>query len=153
MAMIVYGTHVFTKMKGYYGLKEECPYCHRAYKKAYVKYSKWWHLSYIPLIPLKKRYYKMCPICTGAIELTSREAKDQMERAYDINEPQQLEMYAKHILAKKPKGLLAHDMSYEFWVKDLITGEEICVATNLSKDRVNEIKKERGLKKLQIFDV
>ena len=43
MALIVYGTHVFTKFKGYYGMKEECPYCHRKYQKGYVRYSKWVH--------------------------------------------------------------------------------------------------------------
>ena len=152
MALIVYGTHVFTKFKGYYGMKEECPYCHRKYQKGYVRYSKWVHFEYIPLFPVKILYLKMCPICGKAYELTGKEAKEQMEYANETSE-QKLEMYAKHILAKKPKGIMTCDTSYEFWVKDLVTGEEICIASDLAKEEVKRMKKQRGIKKLQIIDV
>ena len=48
---------------------------------------------------------------------------------------------------------MALDTSYEFWVKDVTTGEDICVATGLSKDVVKNMKKERGLKNFNFFDV
>lgn len=116
MAIIVYGTHVFTKLTGYYGQREECPVCHRIYQKGYVRNTVWAHLEYIPLFPVKK------------------------------------EPYAKHVLAKKPTGFMSTDNSYEFWIRDLMTGEEILVASDITKDQVKQIKKSRGYKKVPIVN-
>lgn len=151
MGVIIYGTRVFTKLEGYYGEKEECPNCHKVYQKGYVKNSVWAHLDYLPLFPIKKVYFKMCPICGRGYELKKKEAKKEMVNSTISN--QSLEVYAKHILANKPKGIMSVDNSYELWVKDLTTGEEICTASNLSKDVIKDIKKERGLKKIQIKDI
>lgn len=152
MGMILYGTRVFTKQEGYFGEKEECTVCKRVYQKAYVRYKVWAHLNYIPLFPIKKTYFKMCPICGNGQEIKSKEAKAEMLNTKETSD-QNLEVYAKHILANKPKGILSTDTSYELWVKDLSTGEEICVDTDLYKDAVKDIKKERGLKKLEIRNV
>ena len=152
MYFIIYGTRYFTKFEGFYGEKEECPYCHKVYKKAYVKYTKWAHICHLPIFPIKKTYFKMCPICSNGVELKSKEGKEEMENANNTDE-QKLEAYAKHILIKKPKGILEADRSYEFFIKDLITGEEICVASDLSKDDIKNMKKDRGLKNIQIIDV
>lgn len=152
MGIIMYGTRVFTKHEGYFGEKEECPVCHKIYQKGYVKNSVWAHLNYVPLFPIKKTYFKMCPICGHGIELKSKEAKDEMLNINDLSD-QNLEVYAKHILAKKPKGIMSVDTSYELWVKDILTGEEMCIATELSKDIIKRVKKERGLKKIQIINI
>lgn len=150
--MIIYGTRVFTKHEGFYGQREECPNCHRIYKKAYVKNSVWGHLDYIPLIPIKKYYFKMCPICGMGTELKSKQAKMEMQTTYDMTNPN-LQIYAIHILAQKPKGIMATDNSYQVWVRDLTTNENICIASNTTKDMVKQIKKERGLKNLPITDM
>ena len=152
MGIIMYGTRVSTKFEGYYGNSEECMECHKTYQKAYVKHTVWTHLNYIPLFPVKKEYFKMCPICGNGIVLKSSEAKEEIESGNDTSS-QNLKLYAKHIIAKKPKGLLDVDTSYEVWVKDLSTGEDTCIATDLSKDVVKNIQKERGLKKIEIIDV
>lgn len=152
MGMIMYGTKTFTKFKGYFGDKEECPCCHKTYKKAYVKYTTWFHLDEIPLFPVKSTYYKMCPICGDSIEVNGKQAKSEMISLEEA-ETQQLETYAKHILANKPKGIMSVDTSYEFWVKDMVTNEEICIATNLDKDTVKRMKKERGLKNFKIINI
>lgn len=152
MAVIVYGTHVFTKLAGYFGPREECPFCHRVYQKGYVKNSVWAHLEYIPLFPVKKTYFKMCPVCGRGLELKNKEAKAEMAGS-GAEYRQQIEAYAKHILAKKPEGFMATDASYEFWVKDLSTGEEILVASEITKDMVKRMKKSRGYKKFSIIDV
>lgn len=152
MGFIMYGTRVSTKFEGYYGNREECTVCHKIYQKAYVKNTVWAHLNYIPLFPVKKYYFKMCPICGRGVELKSRVAKEEI--ASDNNtSSQNLKVYAKHIIANKPKGFLEVDTSYQVWVKDLSTGEDICIVTDLSKDVVKDIKKERGLKKIDIIDV
>ncbi len=152
MAVIVYGTHVFTKLTGYFGQREECPFCHRVYKKGYVRNSVWAHLEYIPLFPVKKTYFKMCPVCGRGVELKNKEAKAEMISAGE-GERQEFEAYARHILAKKPKGIMSTDSSYEFWIKDMVSGEEILVASDITKDTVKRIKKSRGYKKVPIIDV
>ena len=152
MGMIVYGTKTFTKFVGYFGEKETCNNCQKTYKKRYVKNTVWAHLDYIPLFPVKKTYSVMCPICGDGISLKSKEAKEDMKNA-DLSDCPNIELFAKHILEKKPKGILSTDNSYELWTKDLDSGEEICIATDITKDVIKNVKKTRGYKKVNIIDV
>lgn len=71
-----------------------------------------------------------------------KEAKAEMLNSKD--EEQRLDTYAKHILAKKPKGIMSVDTSYELYVKDLNKNEEICVVSGITKDTVKEMKKIEG---------
>lgn len=152
MALIIYGTKVFRKMVGYYGERLECGNCHRVYQRSYVKSSRWVHIDYIPLFPVKSTYLKICPVCGSGVELNKKDAKLEMNNLNLVSN-QAFEVYAKHILAKKPKGAFAVDNSYELWVKDLVTGEDICIAVDITKDMVKNVKKNRGLKKLEIRDI
>ncbi len=43
--------------------------------------------------------------------------------------------------------------TYEFYVKDLNTNEDICVRTGLTKATMKEMKKSRGLKKVSITEL
>ena len=150
--MYVYGTKVFTKCMGSYGQEESCPACGKRYKQSFVRCSKWAHLDYIPIFPMKKTYEKICPICGLGVTLTNKEAKAEMA-ASQKDESQHIEIYAKHILAKKPKKLMEADQSYEIWARDLNTNEETRLAFDVSKEIVKETKKARGLKKINIIDV
>lgn len=149
---IEYGTTVFTKFEGFFGEKVECPICHKNYKQAYVRNSVWAHLSYIPLFPLKKKYFKMCPICGNGVELKRREAKAEMINKAETFQ-QDIKIYAKHNLINKPNGFFAVDDSYELWAKDMLTGEEICISSKITKTSISEEKKARGLKKIDIIEV
>ncbi|MCM1181963.1 MAG: hypothetical protein NC337_01145 [Roseburia sp.] len=149
MAIIVYGTHVFTKMAGYYGPREECPVCGRSYKKGYVRIRRWAHVEYIPLFPVKTTYFKMCPICGRGVDLKKKEAKAEMAGSRDDG-GQAFEAYAKHILANRPSGFMSTDNSYELWLKDLATGEEIRVASELTKKELKKMKKIRGYKQIPV---
>lgn len=150
MATIVYGTHVFTKFKGYYGAKEECPNCNRIYAKGYVRVMVWAHLEYIPLFPIKINYFKQCPICGKGKSLKLSQAKSEMENSARTD--QNFEVYAKHFQTDQKKGLFSSDSNYEVWVKDLVSGEDTCVLANVCKATVKEQKKNRGLKKLEITE-
>lgn len=152
MAVFIYGTKAFTSFKGYFGQREECPNCHKVYKKGYTKISKWAHVDYIPLFPVGSSYSKFCPVCGNGDIIKSKVAKQEMAMPTD-NEPQQLKVYAKHILANKPKGFLEADSSYEVWVRDEITGEDMLLISNVAKDVIKNIKKNRGLKVLPIVDI
>ena len=149
MGTIVYGTKTFSKNMGYYGPKELCIGCGRTYKTAIVKYTSWFHIDYLPIIPTKKKFFKMCPVCGAATELQKDNAKQLISKA-DNEGFAGFEALARHIMADKPKGILATDNSYQIWVKDLSTGEEICVQSNATKEDIKQFKLERGYKKLPI---
>lgn len=150
--MFTYGSKVFTKFMGYYGQQEECPACRKVYRKSYVRLSKWAHFDEIPIFPMKKTYNKICPICGNGYGLDAKQAKAEMA-AGPKDETQNIQVYAKRILAKKPKKLLEADRSYEIWVRDLNTNEETRIASDVGKDIVKSIKKDRGLKKIEIMEV
>lgn len=152
MATVYYGTRVFSKFVGFYGPKMECPKCHRTYKYSYVKFSSWFHIYYLPLVPTKTVYFKSCPICGAGYELKKKEAVLEIKAGSD-GEFQGLEPHAKHVLANKPKGIMKADNSYELWVKDLATGEDILVASEITKGELKNFKKERGYKKVPIETV
>ena len=147
----VYGSRTFTSNKGYFGNKETCQHCQKSYIPSYIKVSTWAHFDYIPIFPIKTRYYKMCPICGHNNELTRKEAKPLMINP--DNGTQNLKTYAKHVLHNKPEKKLQTDTSYELWVKDLTTGEDICISTGLTKSDIKTSKRNRGLKKIEIIDV
>lgn len=152
MAIFIYGTKVFTKAMGYYGPAEECPNCHKVYSKSFVRAKTWAHLDYVPLFPVKTRFFQECPICGLGQEMKSKEAKAQM-LSLGAAQGQSLSFFARHLVKNKPKGLLATDNTYELWVKDEVTGQELCLGTQLTKDDIKRRKKNRAIKNLPIFDV
>lgn len=152
MAMYIYGTRSTTKLAGYFGPESTCPHCGKTYPKAYLKIGKYFHIDYIPLIPLKGNYFRMCPICGIGTELKSKEGKAEIAQLGPANAPK-LSYYSRHILKDKPKGLLKADNSYEFWVRDEATGEETCISAKLSKSDLKDRKKARGIKNLPVYEV
>ena len=153
MTMVVYGSHVFPKFVGYFGEKVLCPNCHKTYKPAYVKNSVWGHIYYIPLIPLKTYYNKICPVCGYGDMLKKKDAMVEMAKPTDDSR-QEFQYYAKHILANKSTKMLQADTSYEIYAKDLVSGEETCILAGVPKGRVKGVKKMFGLKEnISITDV
>ena len=152
MGAIYYGTRTFSKHVGYFGPVQECENCHRAYKKAFVKFSSWFHIDYIPLIPTKTVYFKACPVCGRGFELRKKDAKMEMQNGGNDG-TQVLTPHAKHILANKPKGLLATDSSFELWLKDEASGEDILIASEITKEDIKNFKKERGWKKVPMENI
>ena len=106
----------------------------------------------IPIFRTKLSYNKICPICGHGYSVTGKEGKAEMA-AGPKDETQQIEVYAKRIMAKKPKKLLQADRSYELWVKDVNRNEETMLADDLTKDFIKTAKKDRGLKKIPIIEV
>ncbi len=149
MGAIYYGTRTFSKHMGYFGPVQECVNCHRSYKKAFVKFNSWFHIDYIPLVPTKTVYFKACPVCGHGVELKSKEAKAEMVNGPDDGS-QVLTPHIKHVLANKPKGILKADTSYELWLKDEVSGEDILVASGIDTEDIKRFKKERGYKKVPV---
>lgn len=150
--IVFWGTHVFTRFVGFSGDNSACRNCGLGYKKRIVKESHWAHFEYIPLFPVNIKYQIICPVCGN------RYTVDHIDMVLDFeplkSDPQpDIEVYAKHILAKKPDGAFKTDYSYELWAKDLHTGNETRLGTNCTKTNVNNFKKNLGYKKLEIIEV
>jgi hypothetical protein len=54
-----------------------CPQCHNSTFYRYISVTSWFSLFFVPLIPVKRRDYLVCPICSRALALR----KDQREMA------------------------------------------------------------------------
>lgn len=152
MIVVFWGTHVFTRLVGFSGDRSICSDCELGYKKRVIKESHWVHFEYIPLFPIKSKYHIVCPVCG------KRRTVEIIDMVYDFvplkYDPQpDIEIYAKHILAKKPDGWFETDYSYELWARDLRTGNVICVGTNCTKKNVKNFKKNLGYKKIEIIEV
>ena len=109
------------------------------------------HSRYGSMSQWIKTVIKGNPICGNGIELKAKEAKAEMASG-SIND-QNIQIYAKHFNANKPKGLLAVDTNYEVWVKDVNTGEDIGLVNNIDKDFIKSLKKERGIKIIPIREI
>lgn len=143
MGTIVYGTYHFTKLMGYFGEPTTCPVCRRTYKQAIVKDVKWGHVDYIPLLPMGSQYIQECPICAEDKNLTKKLAQNIMNKPGDGAE-QKLTPFVRYDKPNKYR---------EFIIKDEASGEEICVASGISKSDCKHIAKDRGLKKVPIIEM
>lgn len=52
-----------------------CPRCNNVNRWPVLQYTTWFTLFFIPLIPLRKKYYEMCPICRAGREMKKDQAK------------------------------------------------------------------------------
>ncbi|MGN0403056.1 MAG: hypothetical protein ACI4HQ_12470 [Acetatifactor sp.] len=136
MSVIYYGVHYFNHNKGSYGARMACPSCGKEYRRVYIKQSKWFHIDYIPLIPLVPDYVKICPVCGDGEKVKGRDAKAEIA-AGEGNNASELKPYVKHVKAEK---------KYEFWYKDLGTGEDMFLFGGLKKGDLKRELKARGLK-------
>jgi hypothetical protein len=57
-----------------------CPRCHNATTYRWMSVTSWFSLFFIPVVPLKRRDYLVCPVCTRALELK----RDQREMAANL---------------------------------------------------------------------
>ena len=142
-----YGVHVFPKFMGYFGQIEECEHCHKRYKKSMIRLSKWAHFDYLPIFPCGTEYFYACPVCGAGKRMKKAEAKAILEAPSDPSQ-QNIQIYAKHVAANPGD----RKTSYELWMRDLVTGEDLCIRNNLNKAMVKQEKKNRGLKELAIVE-
>lgn len=141
MGVVYYGTYHFTKLVGYFGDDVPCNRCGKQYKPAVIKDRKWGYIDYIPLLPLGSKYVRTCPICAESVVLPKKAAKNIIKGT---------------AAAQEFKGIIKYDKPNkyrEFFVKDMVSGEEFCVATGVGKDECKYMAKERGLKKPEVENI
>jgi zinc-ribbon family len=61
-------------------LPNKCARCGREEFARYFTVTKWFSLFFIPLIPYSTKHFLVCPTCTNARELTTRETQARAEQ-------------------------------------------------------------------------
>lgn len=63
-------------------LPKDCFRCYNKTERELVKVTTWFTLFFIPLIPYRREYYLVCPVCQAADQLSKQEfvaVKGQLE--------------------------------------------------------------------------
>ena len=141
MAVFYYGVESFKKVFGPKGDPEECPFCHKTYQKTYVKFNKWGHLDYIPLIPMGADYYSFCPVCFNGGKLVKDEKKKAKATVKDKSAPT-TNLVPKGINHKAEK-------TWDLILEDKNSGETFNIVTGVKKSEYKQVKKNRFYKKIE----
>ncbi len=75
--MIIFGYRAGKRKDLGEALPVRCPRCNNSTFYRYMSVTSWFSLFFIPVIPLKRRDYLVCPVCTRALSLR----RDQREMA------------------------------------------------------------------------
>ena len=75
--MIIFGYRAGKRKDFGEALPIRCPQCNNATFYRYMSVTSWFSLFFIPIIPIKRRDYLVCPICSRAIGVR----RDQREMA------------------------------------------------------------------------
>lgn len=57
------------------GNEYRCPRCGNVRHWPVTQYTSWLSLFFVPVIPYRKKYYEMCPICRAGRELSAEQAR------------------------------------------------------------------------------
>ncbi len=78
--MLIFGYRAGKRKDLGEALAMRCPRCNNTTFYRYMSVTSWFSLFFIPVIPLKRRDYLVCPVCTRALQLR----KDQRELASNL---------------------------------------------------------------------
>jgi len=141
MGVVYYGVESFKKVYGPKGEVKECSYCHKAYQETYVKFNKWGHIDYIPLIPLGADYYHFCPVCFSGDKFI-KEGKKEAKRVVKESTPATTNLV--------PRGVIhSAEKRYDLFLDDKNSGESIPIRTSMTKSEYKQLKKSRFYKKIE----
>ncbi len=141
MGTFYYGVESFKKVYGPKGEPKECPFCHKVYQETYVKFNKWGHLDFIPLIPLGSDLYHFCPVCFTGDKLVKGEKKAAKKLVKDKTAPTtNLVPRGVHHKAEK---------TWDLFLDDKNSGETFTIQSAMKKSDYKKLKKDRFYKKIQ----
>ncbi len=75
--MLIFGIHTAQKHFGSEGMFR-CGHCNNEGLWQLVENTLWFSLFFIRLIPLKRNYLSVCPVCGFSVEKTKKEFKELM---------------------------------------------------------------------------
>ncbi|MBR5937326.1 MAG: hypothetical protein IKZ90_03515 [Clostridiales bacterium] len=140
MAVYYYGVRSFKKVYGPKGEPKECSYCHKVYQETYVKFNKWGHIDYIPLLPMGADYYHFCPVCFSGDKFDKKGKKEAKKIVKDQTAPT-TNLVPKGINHKAQK-------TWDLVLEDKNSGEVLPVASGMKKSDYKALKKNRFYKKI-----
>ncbi len=78
--MIFYGTKIFVKQLGNVHQAAMCGHCRAQTGHAVIRHWTWFTLFFIPLIPLWKSYFVVCPGCGEKTKIKKSDAKKMISQ-------------------------------------------------------------------------
>lgn len=78
--IFIFGYHPITKIEGPVE-EHECPNCHNTKHWLLGKMTYFVNVFFIPLIPTKTEYFKVCPVCKFRNDITREEYSKNKEYA------------------------------------------------------------------------
>ena len=141
MGVVYYGVESFKKIYGPQGEPKTCSYCHQTYQETYVKFNKWGHIDYIPLIPLGADYWHFCPVCFQGDKFV-KEDKKEAKRIVKMKTPPTTNLVPKGIIHQAEK-------TYDLILEDKNSGQTFPIRTSMSKSDYKTLKKNRFYKKIE----
>ena len=143
--MVVYGVKSFKKVYGPKGEPVACPFCHKVYQETYVKFRKWGHIDYLPLLPLGSDLYHFCPVCFFGDKF-DKQGKKQAKAVIKDTTPSTTFLV--------PKGI--HHVAAKTWdlvILDQTTNEVFPIRSGMTKSQYKQMKKDRFYKRIEESDV
>ena len=129
-----FGIHRFRKVLGSYGEASPCPHCGNTYSAKCVRINRWFHINFLPLIPLGFEYHRHCPVCWYSERV--KKAELGSKSGFDLLVP----------------GAVYHTLSktYDLELKDADTGRRFRLLSAGPKSQYKKIIKQRGYKNIEI---
>ncbi len=78
--MIFYGTRTFVKQLGYMYQAAMCGRCQAQVRQVVIREWTWFTLFFIPLIPLWKSYFVVCPNCKERTKIKKHDAMSMISQ-------------------------------------------------------------------------
>ena len=133
-----FGIHRFKKVLGCYGSPLTCPHCGNTYAGRYERINRWFHINFLPLIPLGFEYHRHCPVCW----YDERVKKDEIKGSnpgFDTLVPNAV----YHSISKK----------YDLDLKDADTGRRFRLLSGKFKSDYKKTVKRRGYKHIDTVTI
>lgn len=138
MGMIYYGVESFKKVLGPVGPVRECSYCHKSYQETYVKFRKFGHIDFIPLLPLGVDICHFCPVCFQGGKFEKQDKKEA-KQVIKAKGPVTTNLVPKVIHHSAEK-------TYDLILEDKNSGETFPLGSAMKKSEAKSLCKNRFYK-------
>jgi len=139
---ISYGIYRFPQNKGPHGEAKTCPQCGKTYRENFFVINKWAHIMNIPLVPVGKEIYHVCPVCNAgyAVEKQDKKAVSAMLKEAASSDQQMKYRATYH----------AESKTYDLYLDDLNSKETFTLGTGLTRGEYKQELKGRLMKKKDV---
>ena len=127
------GIHRFKKVLGPHGSPATCANCGNTYSPTIVRINRWFHVNFLPLIPLGFEYWRHCPVCWYS---------ERIKKA-DMGEKSGFNLLVPYAYVHKRSA------TYDLELKDADTNQRFRILSRATKGSYKKVVKMRGYKNIE----